>query len=312
MRVVVTGGAGFLGSHLCDRLLSDGHQVVAVDNLITGRTVNIAHNLDRDGFSYIRQDVSEYLDIDGDVDFIMHFASPASPVDFERVPIQILKVGALGTHNALGLARAKGAGFFLASTSEVYGDPQVNPQPESYWGNVNPIGVRGVYDEAKRFAEALTMAYHRKHGIDTRIVRIFNTYGPRMRPADGRVAPSFITKALRGEPLTIFGEGRQTRSFCYYEDLMEGIVRLMHSGEHGPVNIGNENEITILELARTILRLCDSDSEIVFRPLPQDDPQLRRPDTTRAREILDWEARVTLDEGMGKTIEYFRSNDASG
>ena len=312
MRVVVTGGAGFLGSHLCDRLLSDGHQVVAVDNLITGRTVNIAHNMDRDGFSCIRQDVSEYLDIDGDVDFIMHFASPASPVDFERVPIQILKVGALGTHNALGLARAKGAGFFLASTSEVYGDPLVNPQPESYWGNVNPIGVRGVYDEAKRFAEALTMAYHRKHGIDTRIVRIFNTYGPRMRPADGRVAPSFITKALRGEPLTIFGEGRQTRSFCYYEDLMEGIVRLMHSGEHGPVNIGNENEITILELARTILRLCDSDSEIVFRPLPQDDPQLRRPDTTRAREILDWEARVTLDEGMGKTIEYFRSNDASG
>ena len=312
LRVVVTGGAGFLGSHLCDRLLSDGHQVVAVDNLITGRTVNIAHNMDRDGFSYIRQDVSEYLDIDGDVDFIMHFASPASPVDFERVPIQILKVGALGTHNALGLARAKGAGFFLASTSEVYGDPLVNPQPESYWGNVNPIGVRGVYDEAKRFAEALTMAYHRKHGIDTRIVRIFNTYGPRMRPADGRVAPSFITKALRGEPLTIFGEGRQTRSFCYYEDLMEGIVRLMHSGEHGPVNIGNENEITILELARTILRLCDSDSEIVFRPLPQDDPQLRRPDTTRAREILDWEARVTLEEGMGKTIEYFRSNDASG
>ena len=312
MRVVVTGGAGFLGSHLCDRLLADGHQVVAVDNLITGRTVNIAHNMDREGFSYIRQDVSEYLDIDGDVDFIMHFASPASPVDFERVPIQILKVGALGTHNALGLARAKGAGFFLASTSEVYGDPLVNPQPESYWGNVNPIGVRGVYDEAKRFAEALTMAYHRKHGIDTRIVRIFNTYGPRMRPADGRVAPSFITKALRGEPLTIFGEGRQTRSFCYYEDLMEGIVRLMHSGEHGPVNIGNENEITILELARTILRLCDSDSEIVFRPLPQDDPQLRRPDTTRAREILDWEARVTLDEGMGKTIEYFRSNDASG
>ena len=312
MRVVVTGGAGFLGSHLCDRLLSDGHQVVAVDNLITGRTVNIAHNMDRDGFSCIRQDVSEYLDIDGDVDFIMHFASPASPVDFERVPIQILKVGALGTHNALGLARAKGAGFFLASTSEVYGDPLVNPQPESYWGNVNPIGVRGVYDEAKRFAEALTMAYHRKHGIDTRIVRIFNTYGPRMRPADGRVAPSFITKALGGEPLTIFGEGRQTRSFCYYEDLMEGIVRLMHSGEHGPVNIGNENEITILELARTILRLCDSDSEIVFRPLPQDDPQLRRPDTTRAREILDWEARVTLEEGMGKTIEYFRSNDASG
>ena len=312
MRVVVTGGAGFLGSHLCDRLLADGHRVVAVDNLITGRTVNIAHNMGREGFSYVRRDVSEHLDIDGEVDFILHFASPASPVDFERVPIQILKAGALGTHNALGLARAKGAGFFLASTSEVYGDPLVNPQPESYWGNVNPIGVRGVYDEAKRFAEALTMAYHRKHGIDTRIVRIFNTYGPRMRPGDGRVAPSFITRALKGQPLTIFGEGRQTRSFCYYEDLVEGIMRLMHSGEHGPVNIGNENEITILELARTIIRLCESDSEIVFRPLPQDDPQLRRPDTTRAREILGWEASVTLEDGMEKTIAYFRSDDASG
>ena len=312
MRVVVTGGAGFLGSHLCDRLLADGHRVVAVDNLITGRTVNIAHNMGREGFSYVRRDVSEHLDIDGEVDFILHFASPASPVDFERVPIQILKAGALGTHNALGLARAKGAGFFLASTSEVYGDPLVNPQPESYWGNVNPIGVRGVYDEAKRFAEALTMAYHRKHGIDTRIVRIFNTYGPRMRPSDGRVAPSFITRALRGQPLTIFGEGRQTRSFCYYEDLVEGIMRLMHSGEHGPVNIGNENEITILELARTIIRLCESDSEIVFRPLPQDDPQLRRPDTTRAREILGWEASVSLEDGMEKTIAYFRSDDASG
>ena len=312
MRVVVTGGAGFLGSHLCDRLLADGHRVVAVDNLITGRTVNIAHNMGREGFSYVRRDVSEHLDIDGEVDFILHFASPASPVDFERVPIQILKAGALGTHNALGLARAKGAGFFLASTSEVYGDPLVNPQPESYWGNVNPIGVRGVYDEAKRFAEALTMAYHRKHGIDTRIVRIFNTYGPRMRPGDGRVAPSFITRALKGQPLTIFGEGRQTRSFCYYEDLVEGIMRLMHSGEHGPVNIGNENEITILELARTIIRLCESDSEIVFRPLPQDDPQLRRPDTTRAREILGWEASVSLEDGMEKTIAYFRSDDASG
>lgn len=310
MRVVVTGGAGFLGSHLCDRLLADGHQVVAVDNLITGRTVNIAHNLDREGFTYLQRDVSKYLEIDGDVDFIMHFASPASPIDFERVPIQILKVGALGTHNALGLARAKGAGFFLASTSEVYGDPAVNPQPESYWGNVNPIGVRGVYDEAKRFAEALTMAYHRKHGIDTRIVRIFNTYGPRMRPGDGRVAPSFITKALKGEPLTIFGEGQQTRSFCYYEDLIEGIVRLMHSGEHEPVNIGNENEITVLELARTIIRLCGSGSEVVFRPLPQDDPQLRRPDTTRAREILDWEAGVSLEEGMKKTIAYFKSHGA--
>ena len=312
MRVVVTGGAGFLGSHLCDRLLADGHRVVAVDNLITGRTVNIAHNMGREGFSYVRRDVSEHLDIDGEVDFILHFASPASPVDFERVPIQILKAGALGTHNALGLARAKGAGFFLASTSEVYGDPLVNPQPESYWGNVNPIGVRGVYDEAKRFAEALTMAYHRKHGIDTRIVRIFNTYGPRMRPGDGRVAPSFITRALKGQPLTIFGEGRQTRSFCYYEDLVEGIMRLMHSGEHGPVNIGNENEITILELARTIIRLCESDSELVFRPLPQDDPQLRRPDTTRAREILGWEASVSLEDGMEKTIAYFRSDDASG
>ena len=307
MRIVVTGGAGFLGSHLCDRLLLDGHQVVAVDNLITGRTINISHNLDHNRFSYREQDVSEYLEIDGKVDFVMHFASPASPIDFERVPIQILKVGALGTHNALGLAKAKNAGFFLASTSEVYGDPLVNPQPENYWGNVNPIGIRGVYDEAKRFAEALTMAYQRKHGIDTRIVRIFNTYGPRMRPQDGRVAPSFITKALKGEPLTIFGEGSQTRSFCYYEDLMEGIVRLMNSNEHDPVNIGNENEITILELARTIIRLCGSNSKIDFRPLPQDDPKLRRPDTTKAQNILGWKANISLDEGMKRTIAYFKS-----
>lgn len=305
MRIVVTGGAGFLGSHLCDRLLLDGHQVVTVDNLITGRTINISHNLDHNRFSYREQDVSEYLEIDGKVDFVMHFASPASPIDFERVPIQILKVGALGTHNALGLARAKNAGFFLASTSEVYGDPLVNPQPENYWGNVNPIGIRGVYDEAKRFAEALTMAYRRKHGIDTRIVRIFNTYGPRMRPEDGRVAPSFITKALKGEPLTIFGEGSQTRSFCYYEDLMEGIVRLMNSNEHDPVNIGNENEITILELARTIIRLCGSNSKIDFQPLPQDDPKLRRPDTTKAQNILGWKANISLDEGMKRTIAYF-------
>lgn len=309
MRIVVTGGAGFLGSHLCDRLLLDGHQVVAVDNLITGRTINISHNLDHNRFSYREQDVSEYLEIDGKVDFVMHFASPASPIDFERVPIQILKVGALGTHNALGLARAKNAGFFLASTSEVYGDPLVNPQPENYWGNVNPIGIRGVYDEAKRFAEALTMAYRRKHGIDTRIVRIFNTYGPRMRPEDGRVAPSFITKALKGEPLTIFGEGSQTRSFCYYEDLMEGIVRLMNSNEHDPVNIGNENEITILELARTIIRLCGSNSKIDFQPLPQDDPKLRRPDTTKAQNILGWKANISLDEGMKRTIAYFKVQD---
>ncbi|MBI4552984.1 MAG: SDR family oxidoreductase [Candidatus Latescibacteria bacterium] len=307
MRIVVTGGAGFLGSHLCDRLLTEGHAVVCLDNLITGRTANLAH-IQSDRFTFIQQDVTRYLDIDGPVDFVLHFASPASPIDFVRYPIQTLKVGSLGTHNALGLAKAKGAGFFLASTSEVYGDPLVNPQPETYWGNVNPVGIRGVYDEAKRFAEAMTMAYHRAHRLNTRIVRIFNTYGPRMRANDGRVMPAFITQALRGEPLTVFGEGQQTRSFCYYQDLVEGIYRLMRSDEHDPVNIGNPNEMTVLELAQTIIRLTGSTSTIVHNPLPQDDPKLRRPDISKARRILGWEPTVSLEEGLQKTIAYFREH----
>ncbi len=309
MQIVVTGGAGFLGSHLCDRLLSDGHSVVAVDNYITGRRSNIEHLFEHERFVFQKHDVSSHIHVDGDVDFVMHLASPASPIDFERFPIQILKVGALGTHNALGLAKAKNAGFFLASTSEVYGDPLVNPQPESYWGNVNPVGIRGVYDEAKRFAEAMTMAYYRIHQVDTRIVRIFNTYGPRMRAKDGRSMPSFITQAIQGKPLTVFGEGQQTRSFCYYEDLIDGLVKLVHSGEHHPVNIGNSNEITILELAETIIRVCNSSSSIVYEPLPQDDPRLRRPDTSRANRILQWEAKIPLEEGLKKTIEYFKTHE---
>ncbi len=309
MQIVVTGGAGFLGSHLCDRLLSDGHSVVAVDNYITGRRSNIEHLFEHERFVFLKHDVSSHIHVDGDVDFVMHLASPASPIDFERYPIQILKVGALGTHNALGLAKAKNAGFFLASTSEVYGDPLVNPQPESYWGNVNPVGIRGVYDEAKRFGEAMTMAYYRIHEVDTRIVRIFNTYGPRMRAKDGRSMPSFITQAIQGKPLTVFGEGQQTRSFCYYEDLIDGLVKLVHSGEHHPVNIGNSNEITILELAETIIRVCNSSSSIVYEPLPQDDPRLRRPDTSRANRILQWEAKIPLEEGLKKTIEYFKTHE---
>ena len=308
MRIVVTGGSGFLGSHLSDRLLAEGHHVVAVDNFITGRKSNIEH-IDSDRFEFIEHDVSEFIDIKGQVDFVMHLASPASPIDFERFPIQILKVGALGTHNALGLAKAKSAGFFIASTSEVYGDPLVNPQPESYWGNVNPVGIRGVYDEAKRYAEAMTMAYHRIHSIDTRIVRIFNTYGPRMRPKDGRVMPTFISQALRGEPLTVFGEGQQTRSFCYYEDLIDGFYRLLLSGENYPVNIGNANEISMLELAQTIIRVTGSNSTIVYKPLPQDDPRLRRPDISRATRILEWEAKVALEAGLIKTIEYFKTEE---
>ena len=309
MQIVVTGGAGFLGSHLCDRLLSDGHSVVAVDNYITGRRSNIEHLFEHERFVFLKHDVSSHIHVDGDVNFVMHLASPASPIDFERFPIQILKVGALGTHNALGLAKAKNAGFFLASTSEVYGDPLVNPQPESYWGNVNPVGIRGVYDEAKRFAEAMTMAYYRIHQVDTRIVRIFNTYGPRMRASDGRSMPSFIAQAIQGKPLTVFGEGQQTRSFCYYEDLIDGLVKLVHSGEHYPVNIGNSNEITILELAETIIRVCNSSSSIVYEPLPQDDPRLRRPDTSRANRILQWEAKIPLEEGLKKTIEYFKTHE---
>jgi dTDP-glucose 4,6-dehydratase len=309
VRIVVTGGAGFLGSHLCDRLLADGHEVVAVDNFITGRRSNIEHNMKKDQFEFLEHDISSHIHIEGTVNFIMHLASPASPIDFERYPIQILKVGALGTHNALGLAKAKNAGFFLASTSEVYGDPLVNPQPETYWGNVNPIGIRGVYDEAKRFAEAMVMAYHRIHQIDTRIVRIFNTYGPRMRANDGRSMPSFISQALQGKPLTVFGEGQQTRSFCYYEDLISGFIKLVNSKEHYPVNIGNSNEISILELAQTIIRVCESSSDIIFEPLPQDDPRLRRPDTSRANRILRWEAKIQLEEGLKKTIEYFKLHE---
>jgi dTDP-glucose 4,6-dehydratase len=307
MRIVVTGGAGFLGSHLCDRLLAEGHEVVCIDNLLTGSAANIAHLQDNPRFSYVPRNVTEFISIDGPVDFVFHFASPASPVDFDRLPIQILKVGALGTHNALGLAKAKGAGFMLASTSEVYGDPLVNPQPETYWGNVNPIGPRGVYDEAKRFAEALTMAYHRVHGIDTRIVRFFNTYGTRMRLDDGRVVPNFIGQALRGEPLTVHGDGSQTRSFCYVSDTIEGVYRLMQSNEHEPVNIGNPTEITILEFAQRILQITGSSSTIVFHSLPQDDPKQRRPDISKAQRLLGWEPQVSLEEGLQRTIEYFQS-----
>ena len=307
MRIVVTGGAGFLGSHLCDRLLAEGHEVVCIDNLLTGSAANIAHLQDNPRFTYVQHNVTQFISVDGAVDFIFHFASPASPVDFERLPIQILKVGALGTHNALGLAKAKGAGFMLASTSEVYGDPLVNPQPESYWGNVNPIGPRGVYDEAKRFAEALTMAYHRVHGIDTRIVRFFNTYGPFMRLDDGRVVPNFIGQALRGEPLTVHGDGSQTRSFCYVSDTIEGVYRLMLSSEHEPVNIGNPMEITILEFAQRILQITGSSSTIVFHPLPKDDPKQRRPDISKAKRLLGWEPQVSLEEGLRRTIEYFQS-----
>jgi len=307
MRILVTGGAGFIGSHLCDRLLADGHRVIAMDNLITGSTDNIAHLLGREDFLFIRHDVTNYIYIDGPIDAVLHFASPASPIDYLQLPIQTLKVGALGTHKALGLARAKGARFLLASTSEVYGDPLVHPQPETYWGNVNPIGPRGVYDEAKRFAEAMTMAYHRVHGIETRIARIFNSYGPRMRLDDGRVVPNFIGQALRGQPLTVYGDGSQTRSFCYVDDLVDGIVRLLHSDEVEPVNLGNPCEMSILHFAELINRLTGNQAGIVFKPLPQDDPHRRQPDISKARRILGWEPRVPLEEGLQRTIEYFRN-----
>jgi len=303
----VTGGAGFLGSHLCDRLLAEGYRVTAIDNLITGDTRNIAHLFGRDDFRFVKHDVTEYIYIDGQVDYVLHFASPASPIDYLKLPIQTLKVGSLGTHKALGLAKAKRATFLLASTSEVYGDPLVHPQPESYWGNVNPVGLRGVYDEAKRFAEAMTMAYHRYHGVDTRIVRIFNTYGPRMRIEDGRAIPAFISQALRNEDVTVFGDGSQTRSVCYVDDLIEGIYRLMLSNEVYPVNIGNHDEISMLHLAQEVIALVGSKSKIIFKQLPEDDPKVRQPDTTRARTILDWSARVNRKEGLLKTIEYFRS-----
>jgi dTDP-glucose 4,6-dehydratase len=308
MRILVTGGAGFIGSHLCDRLLADGHDVMAMDNLITGSTDNIAHLAGNRHFKFIYHDVTDYIYVPGPVEAVMHLASPASPLDFARVPIQILKVGSLGTHNALGLALGKGARFLLASTSEVYGDPLVHPQLESYWGNVNPIGVRGVYDEAKRFAEAISMAYHRAHGVDTRIVRIFNTYGPRMRLDDGRVVPNFVGQALRGKPLTVYGDGSQTRSFCYVTDLVDGMVRLLHSSETNPVNVGNPEETSILAFAETINRLAGNPAGVVSKPLPVDDPRIRQPDITRARTILGWEPQVPTDEGLGRTIEYFRAN----
>ena len=306
MRVLVTGGAGFLGSHLCDRLLAEGDEVVTMDNLLTGNKRNIAHLLGRPGFSFVLHDVTKYLALDGPLDAVLHFASPASPIDYLELPIQTLKVGSLGTHNALGLAQAKGARFLLASTSEVYGDPLVHPQPETYWGNVNPIGPRGVYDEAKRFAEALTMGYQRANGVDTRIVRIFNTYGERMRARDGRVVPALIGQALAGEPLTVFGDGSQTRSFCYVSDLIDGIYRLLLSGEKEPVNIGNPAELSVLDFAKTIQKLTGTTSEIVFKPLPVDDPKVRQPDITKARTRLGWEPKVPLEDGLKRTIEYFR------
>jgi dTDP-glucose 4,6-dehydratase len=307
LHAVVTGGAGFLGSHLCDRLVAEGHQVTAIDNLVTGDVKNIAHLLTRPGFAFMQYDVTNYMFIDGPVHYVLHFASPASPIDYLKLPIQTLKVGSLGTHKALGLAKAKHARFLLASTSEVYGDPLVHPQTEEYWGNVNPVGARGVYDEAKRFAEAMTMAYHRFHGVETRIARIFNTYGPRMRLHDGRAIPSFISQALKGEDLTVFGNGSQTRSVCYVDDLIEGLYRLLKSGEPQPLNIGNPDEVTMLDLAREVIALTGSKSKIVFRDLPEDDPKVRRPDTARAEALLNWKARVPRKEGLAKTIEYYRA-----
>ena len=304
-RALVTGGAGFLGSHLCERLLDEGLEVVCMDNLITGSLDNIESLFGRDGFSFVKHDVTNFIHVPGDLDYILHFASPASPIDYLKLPIQTLKVGSLGTHKALGLAKSKGARFLLASTSEVYGDPLIHPQPESYWGNVNPVGPRGVYDEAKRFGEAITMAYHRHHGVDTRIVRIFNTYGPRMRAGDGRVVPTFICQALAGKPLTAFGDGLQTRSFCYVSDLIEGIWRLLLADVTEPVNIGNPTEMTVLDFAKEILRLTGSSSEIVFEPLPVDDPKVRQPDIDLAREVLDWEPVVSLENGLRQTIEFF-------
>jgi dTDP-glucose 4,6-dehydratase len=332
MRILITGGAGFLGSHLCDMLIAQGHAVIGMDNFITGRPENIAHLVGHERFQFVKYNVCDYLHVDGPLDAVMHFASPASPQDYLELPIATLKVGALGTHKALGLAKAKGARFLLASTSEVYGDPLVNPQPESYWGNVNPISPRGVYDEAKRFAEAMTMAYHRYHGLDTRIVRIFNTFGPRMRPHDGRVVSNFIVQALQGKSLTVFGDGLQTRSFCYVDDLVRGIAALLLVGSdrsvevrtdrseflstraepgpesiHDPVNIGNPRELTVSEIARFILKLTGSNSQIERKPLPVDDPKVRRPDIRRAKLLLGWEPKIELEEGLRRTVEYFRT-----
>ena len=309
-RALVTGGAGFVGSHLCERLLAEGYRVVCVDNLITGALENVAHLSGEAGFEYIDHDVTAHIDVAGELDEVYHFASPASPIDFERIPIAILKAGALGTHNSLGLALAKGARFMLASTSEVYGDPLVHPQHEGYWGNVNPIGIRGVYDEAKRYAESITMAYHRHHRVDTRIVRVFNTYGPRMRPDDGRMIPNFVRQALSGEPLTLYGDGTQTRSVQYVDDLVEGVLRLMRSEETRPVNIGNPTELTVREIAEVVVEVSGSESGLVHEPLPEDDPKRRRPDITRAREALGWEPRVGAREGLEKTLTWFAERPA--
>ena len=306
MRVLVTGAAGFLGSHICDYLVDNGHEVVGMDNFITGSTDNIQHLFGNKRFQFVEYNVTNFIHVPGKVDAVMHFASPASPVDYLNYPIPTLKVGALGTHKVLGLAKAKNAVFMLASTSEVYGDPEVNPQPETYWGNVNPVGPRGVYDEAKRFAEAMAMAYHSFHGVEVRIARIFNTYGPRMRAGDGRVVPNFITQALRGRRLTVYGDGKQTRSLCYVSDLVEGLYRLLRSKINAPVNIGNPQEITMLELAGTIGKLTGSKSKLVFKPLPQDDPRVRRPDITQARAKLKWQPKVSLEAGLRRTIEYFQ------
>jgi dTDP-glucose 4,6-dehydratase len=305
-RVVITGVAGFIGSHLADALLDRDFSVIGIDNLLTGDTANISHLANRD-FSFIKHDVTNYIYVDGPVDYVLHWASPASPIDYLELPIPTLKVGALGTHKALGLAKAKGATFVIASTSEVYGDPLEHPQKETYWGNVNPVGPRGVYDEAKRFAEAMTMAYHRYHGVDTKIVRIFNTYGPRMRINDGRAVPAFMSQALRHEDVTVFGDGSQTRSFTYVSDLVDGIIRLMLSTEHDPINVGNPVEMTIKQIAETIIRMTGAKSRIVYKPLPTDDPKQRRPDITRARTLLNWEPKVQLEEGLVRTIEYFRT-----
>jgi dTDP-glucose 4,6-dehydratase len=306
VRVLITGAAGFLGSHLADRFLADGHSVVGLDNFITGNPENIAHLMSEPRFEFVRHDISTYTYVSGPLDGVLHFASPASPIDYLEHPIPTLKVGALGTHNALGLAKAKGARFFLASTSEVYGDPLVHPQSESYWGNVNPVGPRGVYDEAKRFAEAMTMAYHTYHALDTRIVRIFNTYGPRMRPRDGRVVSNFIVQAITGDPITIYGDGSQTRSFCYVSDEVEGIYRLFMKGDSNPTNIGNPDEYTVKQLAEIVVELTGSASKIVYRDLPTDDPKVRKPDITRARSMLGWEPSVKVQDGVSRTIEYFR------
>ncbi len=306
MRILVTGAAGFLGSHLCERLLAEGHEVIGLDNFLTGHPDNIAHLMGHPRFTFIQHDVTQFIYVAGPLDAVLHFASPASPADYLRLPIQTLKVGALGTHKTLGLAKAKGARYMLASTSEVYGDPQVHPQPETYWGHVNPIGPRGVYDEAKRFAEAMTMAYHRYHGLDTRIARIFNTYGPRMRLDDGRVVPNFLKQALLGQPLTVYGDGTQTRSFCYVDDLVEGLYRLLLSDETEPVNLGNPAEFSILEFAELVNRLTGNRAGLTFKPLPQDDPKVRRPDISKARKVLGWEPQIPLEEGLRRTLPWFR------